>query len=110
MVALIAISKACVKGYAQKKGIDFDETFAPTCHMTTIHSLCALVAHYGCNVHQLDIKRTFFNGDLHEEVYVLQTHEFIQEGKEKQVCRLKKALYGLKQAPRALSMRKYMHT
>ena len=39
------------KGYAQEKGIDFDETFAPTCRMTTIRSICALAAHNGWNVH-----------------------------------------------------------
>ena len=102
MVALIAIKQGLLqRGMLKKKGIDFDDTFAPTCCMTTIHNLCALVAHYGWNVHQLDIKTTFMNGDLHEEVYVSQPRGFVQEGKEKEVCRLKKALYGLKQAPRA---------
>ena len=47
------------KGYAQEKGIDFDETFAPTCRMTTIRSICALAAHNGWNVHQLDIRLLF---------------------------------------------------
>ena len=51
--------------------------------------------------HTSDIKTAFLNGDLHEEVYVSQPCGFVQEGKEKQVCKLKKALYGLKQAPRA---------
>ena len=61
------------KGYAQEKGIDFEETFEPpTCRMTTIHSICALAAHNGWNVHQLEIKIAFLNGDLHEEVYVVQ--------------------------------------
>ena len=69
--------------------------------MTTIHSICALAAHNGWNVHQLDIKIAFLNGDLHEEVYVMQPRGFIQKGQEKKVCRLKKDLYGLKQAPRA---------
>ena len=58
------------KGYAQEKGIDFDETFAPTCPVTTVRSICAIAAHRGWNVHQLDIKTAFLNGDLHEEVYV----------------------------------------
>ena len=89
------------KGYAQEKGIDFEETFAPTCRMTTIRSICALAAHNGWNVHQLDIKTAFLNGDLHEEVYVVQPRGFVQKGEENKVCRLKKALYGLKQAPRA---------
>ena len=49
----------------------------------------------------MDIKTTFLNGDLHEEVYVTQPRGFVQKGEENKVCRLKKALYGLKQAPRA---------
>ena len=81
------------KGYAQEKGIDFEETFAPTCRMTTIHSICALAT-------KLDIKTAFLNGDLHEEVYIVQPRGFVQKGEENKVCRLKKALYGLKQAPR----------
>ena len=64
--------------------------------MTTIRSICALAAHNGWNVYQLDIKTTFLNGDLHEEVYVTQPRGFVQKGKENKVCRLKKALYGLK--------------
>ena len=60
------------KGYAQEKDIDFDETFTPTCCMIIVRSICALAAHHGFNIHQLDIKTTFLNSDLHEEVYVFQ--------------------------------------
>ena len=61
--------------------------------------MCALASHHGWNVHQLDIKTAFFNGDLHEEVYVTQPCGFVQKGPENKVCKLNKALYGLKQAP-----------
>ena len=44
-------ARLVAKGYAQEKGIDFEETFAPTCRMTTIHSICALVAYNDWNVH-----------------------------------------------------------
>ena len=49
----------------------------------------------------MDMKRTFLNEEIEEEVYVAQPDGFIVHGKESHVCRLKKALYGLKQAPRA---------
>ena len=68
------------KGYAQEKGIDFDETFAPTCCITTVRSICAIAAHRGWNVHQLDIKTTFLNGDLHEEVYVSPPRVLCRKG------------------------------
>ena len=68
------------------------------CSMTMICSICALAAHNGWNVHQLDIKTISLNGDFHEEVYVSQPRGFIKKGQEKKVCRLKNALYGFKQA------------
>ena len=94
-------ARLVAKGYAREKGIDFEETFAPTCCMTTVRSICSLAAHYGWNIHQLDIKIVFLNGDLHEEVYISQPCGFVQKGQENRVCRLHKALYGLKQAPQA---------
>jgi len=47
-------------------------------------------------IHQLDVKSAFLNGDLKEEVYLMQPERFVKKGKEHLVCRLKKALYGLK--------------
>ena len=67
--------------------------------MTTICSICAFAAYNGQNVHQLDIKIAFLNGDLHEEVYVMQPCGFVQNGEENKVCKLHKALYGLKKVP-----------
>ena len=49
----------------------------------------------------MDVKSAFLNGDLHEEVYMMQLPSFKVAGKDHQVVRLLKALYGLKQAPRA---------
>ena len=55
-------TRLVAKGYAQEKGIDFNETFAPTYRMTTIRSMCDLAAYHGWIVHQLDIKTAFLNG------------------------------------------------
>ena len=49
----------------------------------------------------MDVKSTFLNEDLEEEVYNEKTEGFIIGNDTKLVCRLKEALYGLKQAPRA---------
>ena len=60
----------------------------------------ALVAHYDLELHQMDVKTTFLNGDLEENVYMAQSKGFVMEGKERLGCRLKKFIYGLKQASR----------
>ena len=60
----------------------------------------ALVAHYDLELHQTDVKTTFLNGDLEENVYMAQPKGFIVEGKKRMGCRLKKFIYGLKQASR----------
>jgi hypothetical protein len=62
--------------------------------------LLALAAAYKLLVHQMDVKTTFLNGELDEEIYMLQPEGFVVKGQESKVCRLIKSLYGLKQAPR----------
>ena len=90
-----------VKGYAQVWGVDFSETFAPVARLDTIRLVLALPAQKGWKVYHLDVKFSFLNGVLQEEIYVEQPEGFIIPGQEEKVYVLKKALYGLKQAPRA---------
>jgi Reverse transcriptase (RNA-dependent DNA polymerase) len=63
--------------------------------------LIALAAHKGWKMFQLDVKSTFLNGVLKEEVYVVQPQGFEVEGEKEKVYKLKKTLHGLKQASRA---------
>ena len=88
------------KGYSQKKGKDFDEVFSPVARAESIRILIALAAQLEWDLHHLDVKSAFLNGEIKEEVYVHQPEGFIKKGKEDYVLRLRKALYGLKQAPR----------
>ena len=60
----------------------------------------ALVAHYDLELHQMDIKTAFLNGNLEKNVYIAQPKDFVVEGKERMGCSLKKSIYGLKQASR----------
>ncbi|CAL8998022.1 unnamed protein product [Prunus brigantina] len=94
-------ARLMAKGYAQKPGIDFNETFAPVARLDTIRTLVALAAQKDWKLFQLDVKSAFLNGVLNEEVYVDQPSGFVIKNREDKVYRLKKALYGLKQAPRA---------
>jgi hypothetical protein len=94
-------ARLVAKGYSQQEGIDFSETFAPVARFSSIRILLALGAHYDWEIHQMDVKTAFLNGDLEEEIYMQQPEGFIEKGKENLVCRLRKSLYGLKQAGRA---------
>ena len=60
----------------------------------------ALVAHFDLELHQMDVKTAFLNGDLEEEVFMDQPEGFSVEGKGHMVCKLKKSIYRLKQASR----------
>ncbi|KAL4296424.1 hypothetical protein GQ457_12G004830 [Hibiscus cannabinus] len=93
-------ARLVVKGYTQKKGIDFEEIFSPVVKMSSIRTIMSLAACYDLEVEQMDVKTAFLHGDLEEELYMEQPEGFVAQGKEDYVCRLKKSLYGLKQAPR----------
>lgn len=84
------------KGYVQEHGIDFEEIFAPVTRLETVRLLLALSAKNNWEVHHLDVKTAFLNGDINEEVYVAQPKGYVKKGQEKLVYKLSKALYGYK--------------
>jgi hypothetical protein len=88
------------KGYTQREGIDYNETFSPVSCKDSCRIIMALVAHYDLELHQIDVKMAFLNGDLYEDVYMTQPKGFVVKGKEHMGCRLRKSIYGLKQASR----------
>ncbi|WVZ88078.1 hypothetical protein U9M48_034631 [Paspalum notatum var. saurae] len=88
-------------GYIQRAAVDFDEVFALVARMESVRALLALAAHQRWEVHHMDVKSTFLNGDLKEQVLVAQPRGFVIDGGSNKVLRLCKALYGLWQAPRA---------
>nr|GFA28176.1 retrovirus-related Pol polyprotein from transposon TNT 1-94 [Tanacetum cinerariifolium] len=94
-------SRLVAKGYEQKEGVDFEESFAPVARLEVVRLFFAYVAHKSFIVYQMDVKIVFLYGPLKEEVYVNQPNGFVDPYHPDKVYRLKKALYGLKQAPRA---------
>jgi hypothetical protein len=83
-------------GFSQKEGIDYEETFALVARYTSIRTIISLVAKMKWKLHQMDVKITFLNGFIEEEVYIEQPQGFEVEDIKTHVCRLKKALYRLK--------------
>nr|GEU59708.1 retrovirus-related Pol polyprotein from transposon TNT 1-94 [Tanacetum cinerariifolium] len=94
-------SRLVSKGYAQKEGVDFEESFAPVARLEAVRLFISYATHKSFTVYQMDVKTTFLYGTLKEEVYVNQPDRFVDPYHPDKVYRLKKALYGLKQAPRA---------
>ncbi|XP_070007753.1 uncharacterized protein [Nicotiana sylvestris] len=66
-------TKLVVKGYRQKEGLDYFDTYSPVTRITSIRVLVALAAVYGLEIHQMDVKTTFLNGELEEEIYIKQS-------------------------------------
>jgi ATP-binding cassette subfamily B (MDR/TAP) protein 1 len=92
-------ARLVMKGFGQKKDIDFEEFFSPVVKMSPIRVVLGL-ATMNFKVEQLDVKTAFLHGDLDEKIYMEQPEGFEAKNKEQLVCKLKRSLYGLKQAPR----------
>jgi hypothetical protein len=91
-------AKLVAKGFTQKEGTDYIETFSPVSKNDSFRIMMALVAHYDLELHQMDVKTVFLNGALQKNVYMAQPEGFAIEDKEHMGCRLKKSIYELKQA------------
>ena len=75
------------------------ETFSPVLRKDSLRVIMALVAHFDFELHQMDVKTNFLNGDLEEVVYMKEPEGFSSSESEYLVCKLNKSIYGLKQAP-----------
>ena len=90
--------RVVAKGFQQKAGLDYNETFAPVAKATSIRAILALAASLDLELDQMDAVTAFLNGELNEEIYMAPPESLtIPTGK---VLRLLRTIYGLKQAPR----------
>ncbi|RVW23885.1 Retrovirus-related Pol polyprotein from transposon TNT 1-94 [Vitis vinifera] len=93
-------ARLVAKGFTQKEGIDYKDTFSPVSKKYSLRIIMTLVAHFDLELHQMDVKTAFLNGNLDEDIYMEQPEGFAKKGNEHLVCKLKKSIYGLKQASR----------
>ena len=84
------------KGFTQREGIDYSETFSPVSAKDSFRIVMALVAHFDLELHQMDVKTALLNGNLDETVYMAQPEGFAVKGKENKVCKLNRSICGLK--------------
>ncbi|GKE47845.1 retrovirus-related pol polyprotein from transposon TNT 1-94 [Tanacetum coccineum] len=89
-------ARLVARGYRQEEGIDFEESFALVARLDAIRIFLSYAAHMNMIVYQMDVKRTFLNDILCEEVYVSQPDWFVDQDNPNHVYKLKNALYGLK--------------
>ena len=87
------------RGFSQKEEIDYEETFALVVRYNSIITILALASNIKWKLHQMDVKTTFLNGLIEEEVYIEQPQGFETNDHKNRVCILKKELYGLNKAP-----------
>lgn len=92
-------ARLVARGFSQKFGFDYTETYSPVAKLDTLRTVLALANHKNMVVHQMDVATAFLNGKLDEEIYMVQPEGF--ERGDGLVCRLDKSLYGLKQASKA---------
>ena len=81
-------ARLVAKGYNQREGINFKETFFPVSTKDSICIIMAIVAYFDLELHQMDVKTMFLNGDLVEDVYMSQPISFEEVDKEHMVCKL----------------------
>jgi hypothetical protein len=98
-------ARSVAKGFKKIQGVDYDETFSPIAMLKSIRILLAIAAFYDYEIWQMDVKMAFLNGNLSEDVYMVQSEGFIDPKNAEKICKLQKSIYGLKQASRSWNIR-----
>ncbi|GJZ25545.1 retrotransposon protein, putative, ty1-copia subclass [Tanacetum coccineum] len=93
------------KGYTQLYGVDYEETFSPVADIRAIRILISIAAYYEYEIWQTDVKTAFLNGNLDEDIYMVQPEGFVDLNHPRKICKLQRSIYVLKQASRSWNKR-----
>ncbi|CAI7863330.1 unnamed protein product [Closterium sp. NIES-53] len=88
------------RGFSQRQGVDFFQTFSPTLKMTTLRELLHVAAQHDYELHLLDFSTAFLQGSLHEEIWLRRPPGFTGSFPAGTQWSLRRPVYGLRQAPR----------
>ena len=98
-------ARLVAKGFRQIQGVDYDETFSPVAMLKSVRIILAIAAYHDYEIWQMDVKTAFLNGNLTEDVYMIQPEGFVDPKDAGKVCKLQRSIYGLKQASRSWNLR-----
>jgi hypothetical protein len=93
-----------VKGFKQIHGVDYDKTFSPIVMLKFVQILLAIAAYFDYEIWQMNIKTTFLNGNLNEDVYMTQHESFVNPKNARKICKLQMSIYRLKQASQSWNL------
>ena len=89
-------ARLVAKGFKKTHGVDYDETFSPMVMLKSIRILLAIAGYYDYEIWKMDVKTTFLNGKVLEDVYMTQLEGFVSPENVGKVCKLQRSIYGLK--------------
>lgn len=93
-------ARLVARGFSQRYGEDYTETFAPVVKFPTLRMVLALAAAADLHLQQMDVKSAYLNGIITEDIYMSQPEGYVMKGRESLACKLNKSIYGLKQSGR----------
>jgi hypothetical protein len=97
-------ARLVAKGFRQVQGVNYDETFSPVATFNSIQILLAIAVFHDYEIWQMDAKAAF-NGNIDEELYMMQPEGFVDPKDADKVCKLQHSIYGLKQASQSWNLR-----
>ena len=97
-------ARLVAKGFRQIQGVDYDETFSPVAMLKSVRIMLAIAAFFDYEIWQMDVKTAFLNGNIEEELYMIQRKGFVDPKDVNKVCKLQRSIYGLKQASRSWNL------